>query len=537
MRSPADMGTIQIDVTNACTLQCSNCTRFCGNHKKPFFMDYEDYKKAVNSLDGFNGVTGMMGGEPTLHPEFERFVLYLQQKFGKRKRENRLLYPQKDFIWEIRRRECESCVTRERADGSRYVKSHGPGLWSNMSASYLKYYEIIQDTFEVQYLNDHMNPSYHQPGLFSRKDLGIPDEEWIPMRDACWIQNEWSATITPKGAFFCEIAGALDMLFNGPGGWKVESGWWKRTPDDFGDQLHWCEICGFALSTFVRNAEESIDDVSPTVYEMIKKVDSPKYKIGRINAVKIENGLIAEESKAEVKHFTSYDRYMEHYEDRFNENNSVLYKCEYTEEHINNGKDYGVRLNGILNGNTEWILLKQKDDVNTDIVKEMLGKRIWNPGTLHMGEGFLFFSKRAMSIQNMGYECIAHMKSEKEFVEAWDPEKIVSLKDIDEKTSLKRSSIHPGKRYAIWGAGLYGEYITDAVKGSGAQVSVVVDRNAEKRNRKFAGVDVREPEYLTQHPDEYDYIIMAHFTRFEEMEKEAFGLGLPKEKIRLPYEL
>ena len=95
MRSPADMGTIQIDITNACTLQCSNCTRFCGNHKKPFFMNYEDFKKAVDSLEGFNGVTGVMGGEPTLHPEFERFVLYLQKKFGERKKENRLLYPQK----------------------------------------------------------------------------------------------------------------------------------------------------------------------------------------------------------------------------------------------------------------------------------------------------------------------------------------------------------------------------------------------------------------------------------------------------------
>ena len=128
MRSPAEMGTIQIDITNACTLKCSNCTRFCGNHKKNFYMNYETFKKAVNSLQGFNGVIGVMGGEPTLHPEFERFVTYLQEKFGKRSNYNRLLYPQKDFIKEIRHRECESFVLRENEDGSRYLKTHGLGL-------------------------------------------------------------------------------------------------------------------------------------------------------------------------------------------------------------------------------------------------------------------------------------------------------------------------------------------------------------------------------------------------------------------------
>ena len=106
----------------------------------------------------------------------------------------------------------------------------------------------------MQFLNDHINASFHQPGLFSRKDLGLSDEEWYKLRDNCWIQNEWSATITPKGAFFCEIAGALDYLFDGPGGWRIEEDWWKRKPEDFADQLHWCEICGFALHTFMRIA-------------------------------------------------------------------------------------------------------------------------------------------------------------------------------------------------------------------------------------------------------------------------------------------
>jgi MoaA/NifB/PqqE/SkfB family radical SAM enzyme len=80
MRSPKDMRTIQIDITNACVHKCSNCTRFCGHHKKPFFMEWETFKKAVDSLSGFKKRIGIMGGEPTLHPQFERFVRYLGEK-------------------------------------------------------------------------------------------------------------------------------------------------------------------------------------------------------------------------------------------------------------------------------------------------------------------------------------------------------------------------------------------------------------------------------------------------------------------------
>ena len=61
MKSPQDMRIIQIDVTNACIHQCSNCTRFCGHHKKPFFMDVETFKKAVDSMEGYVGTVSMMG--------------------------------------------------------------------------------------------------------------------------------------------------------------------------------------------------------------------------------------------------------------------------------------------------------------------------------------------------------------------------------------------------------------------------------------------------------------------------------------------
>ncbi len=81
MRSPAEMMTIQCELTSACVLKCSNCTRFCGTHKVPFFMEEDLFRQAVDSLVGWieempQGIFGFMGGEPLLHPKFEQFCDY-----------------------------------------------------------------------------------------------------------------------------------------------------------------------------------------------------------------------------------------------------------------------------------------------------------------------------------------------------------------------------------------------------------------------------------------------------------------------------
>lgn len=326
MKSPKDMRIIQIDITNACLYQCSNCTRFCGHHKKNFFMDFETFQRAVNSMRGYHGTIGVMGGEPTLHPEFERFVKYLHSQLppGYKKEEPGMVAPQRDFIESVLLENKRNSEVYEYSTGLRETVT-GAGLWSAMVPTYKKHYELIQDVFKMQAVNDHGNIMYHSPILINRKDLNIPDDEWIKIRDHCWAQDIWSATITPKGAFFCEIAGALDMLFDGPGGWPIEEGWWKRTPDQFGDQLRWCELCGIAIETFTRDANDWVDDVSESMYRRLEEIGSPKLKKpGRINRVKIENGRISEESKhgsREVRKALFYDSFLS----RFNQEKSVLF--------------------------------------------------------------------------------------------------------------------------------------------------------------------------------------------------------------------
>jgi MoaA/NifB/PqqE/SkfB family radical SAM enzyme len=84
VRSPLDMCNIQIEITNFCHNTCSNCTRLCGHYEKPYFMEYDFFTKAVNSMIGYPKMTGIMGGEPLFHPEFKNNVdyglVYLKEK-------------------------------------------------------------------------------------------------------------------------------------------------------------------------------------------------------------------------------------------------------------------------------------------------------------------------------------------------------------------------------------------------------------------------------------------------------------------------
>ncbi|PIE62663.1 MAG: hypothetical protein CSA25_04165 [Desulfobacter postgatei] len=241
-------------------------------------MEFETFKRAVDSLDGYEGLISTIGGEPLLHPEYSRFAAYLRRKRGKNKltvtsRGNAIL---KDYLHYAKfQRWVEASINAGR----------GYLLFTSIPKHYYKYFEDVQETVSDLWLNDHTAISMHQPILISRKDLGISDEEFVKLRDNCWLQNFWSGTITPKGCFFCEIAGTLDMLFDGPGGKPIEPGWWKKDISEFSDQFHWCDICGMALQTFSRNANEGIDDVSASNYEKLRKMNSPKFVKKKVNLV------------------------------------------------------------------------------------------------------------------------------------------------------------------------------------------------------------------------------------------------------------
>lgn len=261
--SPADHKTVQVEITNRCFMQCSNCTRFCAHQSNPFDMDVHTFDLAVSSLRDHPGMVGIMGGEPTLHPDFRRLMGVYRATIDPGRKYELLRTPVADLA-AYRDRHCASL-------------NHRRGLWSATGPKFLEYLELISETFGYWCLNDHSHQGRHQALLVARRDLGVPDDVWYRLRDRCWLQRSWSSSITPAGCYFCEVAAAIDWtLFGGRHGWPIEPDWWKRNPADFGRQLELCEFCAAPLNVPDRLPADAKDDVSPTTARLLTLAGSPR---------------------------------------------------------------------------------------------------------------------------------------------------------------------------------------------------------------------------------------------------------------------
>jgi len=125
----------------------------------------------------------------------------------------------------------------------------------------------------------------------------VASQEMIPHRgrmfmliSECWAQKSWSASINPKGAYFCEMAASLSMLFNGSSGWKVEPEWWMRTPKDYTSQVEeFCPQCGGPLPLHRRPSTDLVDDISPENLKRLqgrsKKIDAGHYVVSEMKPI------------------------------------------------------------------------------------------------------------------------------------------------------------------------------------------------------------------------------------------------------------
>lgn len=250
MRPIRDNTVIQIEITNACHLSCRNCTRHVGHHRKPFFMELEFIEIAIRSVLASPCRIGIMGGEPCLHPHFKEVLSVYAD-----------LVP-------IERRE----------------------FWT-AGFKWGEYEEDIKATFLPERIafNDHRAyDGLHSPLLVAIDDVVEDPELRRQLIENCPYQTHWSASITPKGGFFCEIAASLDWLFDGPGGYDVgDELWWDRDPSQFQDQVaRYCGRCSGAIPMPAysdgRGGRDGIapDQISRSNLRDLVRVGSPKVARG-----------------------------------------------------------------------------------------------------------------------------------------------------------------------------------------------------------------------------------------------------------------
>lgn len=228
---------IQIVVTTACDIYtCSNCTQLLPFRKDTKHMSLGCFLKAVKSLADWPGVIALFGGNPCSHPQFPELCRILEEHVQPQSRR---------------------------------------GLWSN---ALLGHGAVARRTFYPDgrfNLNVHKNIaaaiemgewlpgkvirssvrecSHHAPILVSHKDLGIARREWTHLREACPINQKWSAAIVEDHgqpvAYFCEVAAALDGVRGDHHGVPVFPGWCKAPMVTFQHQINGCcdQGCGVPL--------------------------------------------------------------------------------------------------------------------------------------------------------------------------------------------------------------------------------------------------------------------------------------------------
>lgn len=232
-----------IDITNVCPLACIYCDRYIRHIRKDqrFFMSLEQVENALKSLEGWRGYICIMGGEPTVHPQFDKICKLLHKYYHKGKYQ----------------------------------------LLTMGGKKFEKHQELIKETFFHVAINAHnesqLSICLHQPITMAVQDV-VEDEIYrSKLIDECWVQKAWCPTIGPKGAFFCEVAYGIDMVLDGPGGYPVEPGWWGKTPEQFQDQIDWCcKYCGMPIPMKGELLKTDRERISPGNLKLFKKLNLPR---------------------------------------------------------------------------------------------------------------------------------------------------------------------------------------------------------------------------------------------------------------------
>ncbi len=240
---------IEIDLTYACNLSCNNCNRSSPQARSNEHISLEQIKsfieESITTKKKWKRIR-LLGGEPTLHPQFLA-VLELLRKY----------------------RDENSLGTRIE------VATNGNGARVNAILN-----SIPKDVIVV---NTHKTSTKEQTAFasFNIAPVDVESYRHADFRNGCQILKDCGVGLTSRGYYPCAIAGGIDRVLGTQTGRRQLAG----DGDEMRDLMDkFCRLCGH----FKRRGENPIQSqlTSPTwqklyaAYPDLRKKSRPSPTLG-----------------------------------------------------------------------------------------------------------------------------------------------------------------------------------------------------------------------------------------------------------------
>jgi uncharacterized radical SAM superfamily Fe-S cluster-containing enzyme len=241
-----NMKKLEIDITYICNLTCAGCSRSSSQAPSGQHMSIDTVRQFLDESEtrGIKWeVLHILGGEPTLHPNFVQIVTMIDDWFMENS-------PETDL----------KVITN--------------GVSKKTQNNIMKIPKRWRYDNSFKYDRD-IDTSHFEP--FNLAPIDLPQWRGEDFTKGCYITQDSGIGLTPYGYFHCAIAGGIERIVNLGHGFKEM----PEHPWQFLEMMKdYCQLCGHYLSdAFMERSERIGLDVSPETVSESWQLAYDKWKV------------------------------------------------------------------------------------------------------------------------------------------------------------------------------------------------------------------------------------------------------------------
>lgn len=176
---------IEIDITYDCNLKCVSCNRSCAQLPTKEKMEVYDIQTFIQESIALNKkwkLINILGGEPTLHPDFQDIIKYISEDY----------------------------IAKFSPDTILQIVSNGLTAKSRDLLELVKQYKnvvIDYNSFKTDIKIEYFTPF---------NDAPIDDENYknVDYSKACWVTSYCGIGLNKYGYYGCSVCGGIDRVIN-----------------------------------------------------------------------------------------------------------------------------------------------------------------------------------------------------------------------------------------------------------------------------------------------------------------------------------